>query len=344
MMNSTARIALIVGGDGQIGRAVARDLLLHGWLVRLARRSARPPPPDLVGRVETVQLDRDQPGALAAALNGGADAVIDTIAFTDAHARQWLELDADIDALAVISSVSIYCDTAGRTMDEAQGNGFPQFPIPITEDQTTVAPGPGTYPTRKAAVEQTLLQNARCPVIVLRPGAVHGEGSRHPREWWFIKRILDGRRRIPLAYDGQSRFHTSGTSNIAALCRIAMEQPASHILNIVDPGALTTAEIGRAIAAVYGVDLDLVPLPGPPVHGVGEHPWCIPSPMIMDMTRAHALGYRPVATYRDTIADVCRSAEAAAKAGVKFPDYLASGFNYSAEDTALARASKSYVL
>ena len=155
MMNSTARIALIVGGDGQIGRAVARDLLLHGWLVRLARRSARPPPPDLVGRVETVQLDRDQPGALAAALNGGADAVIDTIAFTDAHARQWLELDADIDALAVISSVSIYCDTAGRTMDEAQGNGFPQFLIPITEDQTTVAPGPGTYPTRKAAVEQT---------------------------------------------------------------------------------------------------------------------------------------------------------------------------------------------
>jgi nucleoside-diphosphate-sugar epimerase len=338
MMNAAARTALIVGGDGQIGRAVARDLLEHGWRVRLARRSARAPPPDLVGRVETLQLDRDQTGALAAALNGGADVVIDTIAFTDDHARQWLELEADIGVLAVISSVSVYCDAAGRTMDEAQGIGFPQFPIPITEDQTTVAPGPETYPARKAAVEQTLLQNARRPVIVLRPGAIHGEGSRHPREWWFIKRILDGRRRIPLAYDGQSRFHTSATSNIAALCRVALEQPATRILNIVDPEALTTNEIGHAIASVYGVDLDLVALPGPPVRGVGEHPWCIPAPMIMGMTRAHALGYHPVAAYRDTIGEDCRSAEAAAKAGVKFPDYLASGFDYLAEDAVLAGA------
>ena len=53
MVNAAARIAFIVGGDGQIGRAVARDFLAHGWRVRLARRSARPPPPDLVGRVES---------------------------------------------------------------------------------------------------------------------------------------------------------------------------------------------------------------------------------------------------------------------------------------------------
>ena len=31
----------------------------------------------------------------------------------------------------------------------------------------------------------------------------------HPREWWFIKRALDGREAIPVAYAGKSVFHTS---------------------------------------------------------------------------------------------------------------------------------------
>ena len=60
--------------------------------------------------------------------------------------------------------------------------------------------------------------------------------------------------------------------------------------------------------------------------------------MIMDMTRAHALGYHPVAAYADTIGEDCRSAEAAAKAGVKFPEYLTSAFDYLAEDAVLAGA------
>jgi nucleoside-diphosphate-sugar epimerase len=330
------RTALIIGGDGQIGRAIARNFLSHGWHVRLARRSSQSPPPDLAGHVETLQLDRDEPGALAGALKAGADAVIDTIAFTESHARQWLDLGPDIGALAVISTISLYCDGDGRTMDEAQGKGFPAFPVPITEDQSTVSPGPATYATRKAAMERLLLEKVRCPVTVLRPGAIHGEGSRQPREWWFIKRILDGRRRIPLAYDGRSIFPTSAAANIAELCRNALDQPATRILNAVDPEALTITDIGTAIASVYGVALDLIPLPGPPRGVVGEHPWCVPAPVVMDMSRAEALGYRPVTRYRDMIAEVCRSAEAAAGAGITFPYYLSPRyFDYAAEDAVM---------
>ena len=54
------------------------------------------------------------------------------------------------------------------------------------------------------------------------------------------------------------------------------------------------------------------------------------------MARAAALGYRPVARYEITIADVCRSAEAASREGVKFPDYLTAMFDYAAEDAFLA--------
>lgn len=221
-------------------------------------------------------------------------------------------------------------------MDQAQGMGFPAFPASIAEDQPTIAPGPDTYPSRKAALERVLLDQARCPVALLRPGAIHSEDSRQPREWWFIKRLLDGRRRIPLAFNGATRFHTSAAANIAALCRLTAEQRSAGAFNIVDPTALSVSQIGRAIASVYGVDLDLVPFDGPPQDTVGQHPWCIPADMIMDMARAHAIGYRPAVTYADTIRAVCRSAEAMVRTGIVLPAYLSPAcFDYAREDAFL---------
>lgn len=333
-----AREAMIIGGTGQIGRAIARNLLGHGWVVSLAQRSNDRLPEDLAKQTTSIVFDREKPDALAAAIGSGFDAVIDTIAFTEDHARQLLQIGPNIGGLVVISSGSVYRDANGRTLDEAGQTGFPQFPIPISEDQPTVDPGPQTYSTRKVAMEQVLLQQSLNPLTILRPGAIYGDGSRHPREWWFVKRIRDGRRRIPLAFGGESRFHTSATANIAELCRLALDQPGTRILNAVDPTAPTVAEIGLAIAAVYEANLDLVYLEGPPRGGVGRHPWCIPFPIVMDMARSSALGYRPVTRYQDAVADACRSAELAADTGVIFPDYINALFDYAAENAFFAKS------
>lgn len=335
------KTALIVGGAGQIGQATARNLLDHGWSVRLAQRQAARLPRDLAARVELVAIDREQSGAVAEAVGAGVDALIDTVAFHGGHAQQLLGVQADVGALVVISTGSVYRDDDGRTLDEAAQTGFPRFPVPITEDQPTTAPGPATYSTRKVALEQALLQQARTPVTILRPFAIHGPGSTHPREWWFIKRLLDGRRRIPLAYRGESRFHTSATVNIAELVRVALEAPATRVLNAADPEALSVAEIGRVIAGVYGAAPELVLLDGPPEHGVGATPLGGPSPLIADMSRAAALGYRPVATYQEAIGGACRSAEALAAAGVPFAPYLTRMFDYPAEDAAFGELSRS---
>jgi nucleoside-diphosphate-sugar epimerase len=333
------KTALILGGSGQIGQATARKLLADGWLVRLAKRQAARLPEDLAAQVELIAIDRDQPGAVAKAVGDGVDALVDTIAFDDAHARQLLEVEADVGAFVVISTGSVCRDDEGRTLDEAAQTGFPRFPVPITEDQPTTAPGPATYSTRKVALEQALLQHARRPATILRPFAIYGPGSTHPREWWLVKRLLDGRRRIPLAYRGESRFHTSATVNIAELIRVALAAPATRVLNAADPEALSAAEIGRIVAEFYGVELDLVPLDGPPKDGVGGTPWSGPRPLIADMSRAEALGYRPVATYREAIGPACKSAEALAAAGVPFVPYLAKMFDYAAEDARLAELS-----
>lgn len=331
------RTALIIGGSGQIGQAVAIRLLADGWSVIAAQQHPQALPAGLVAAgVRPVALDRDAPGAVARAVVGGVDALIDTVAFDETHGSQLLQIQADVGALVVISSGSVYRDRQGRTLDEAAGGGFPDFPVPIGEDQPTVAPSDANYSTRKSGLEELLLDGARTPVTILRPCAIHGPGSHHPREWFFVKRILDGRRSVPLAWNGQSRFHTSATANIAELIAVCLATPATRVLNAADPEALTVSAIAQAIADVYDYDLALRPFEGPPVGGVGAHPWCLPKPLVVDMSRALALGYLPVTDYRQAVGAACRSAEAAAASGVAFPEYITAMFDYPAEDGFLA--------
>ena len=173
-----ARHAFIVGGTGQIGRKIAELLLSNGWQVTLTHRGRRPEPVELLRMgAQFTALDRNEDGALRNALHGGADAVIDTIAYTPEHAGQLIDVSGNVGALAVISSASVYQDYAGRTLDEAGEGGFPDFPEPIKETQATVPPGPQTYSTLKSALELRLIEGSKAPVTILRPCAIYGSHS-----------------------------------------------------------------------------------------------------------------------------------------------------------------------
>jgi nucleoside-diphosphate-sugar epimerase len=332
------RRALILGASGQIGRAISETLAADGWSVLAAHRGGQPV--STAQGVKEILLDRDDEGALKRAVGGGVDALIDVIAFEERHALQLMAVQADVGAFVVISTGSVYSDAEGRTFDEAAKTGFPHYRVPVRESDPTVAPGPETYSTRKALIEQILLNESRVPVSVLRAGAVYGAGSKHAREWWFIKRILDGRTRIPLAYDGASRFHLAAAANIAALCRAALDRPGTRALNAGDPVGPTVREIGGIIAAALGAPpLALISLPGRPEGSVGATPWSIPKPFVMDMTAAEALGYRPVGAFSDLAAETCRETIAAAGQNWRaaFPVLAGYGydlFDYAAEDAA----------
>lgn len=93
MKNTSGKTAIILG-YGQIGSAVARTLLEHGWRLRIMRRGNGRPIPDLQGEASFERMDRDAPGALNEAMKGGADAVIDTIAYTAEHGAQCENVEA----------------------------------------------------------------------------------------------------------------------------------------------------------------------------------------------------------------------------------------------------------
>jgi nucleoside-diphosphate-sugar epimerase len=336
--------AFILGGNGQIGLATASRMLEAGWSVTLAHRARRGVSLDpMPGGADVVSVDREERGALARALGSGADVLIDVVAYGPEHARQLLAVQGAVGALVVVSSASVYRDEKGRTLDEAVDAGFPELPVPISERQPTVEPGPENYSTRKIELECTLLDEAVVPVTVLRPAAISGVGSTHAREWWFVKRVLDRRPVIPIAYRGQSVFHTTSAANIGVLILRAATLSGKRVLNIADPAALPVSDIATCILTRLDYSGRLVKLPDeanyPP--RLGWTPWSVQRPFVLDTAAAIALGYRPAATYPETAAHVCEwlvGATAARDWRELFPTlatYPQDLFDYQREDAAL---------
>lgn len=295
---------MVIGATGQIGRPAVRALAEDGWEVRAASRGGGGDEPAPEG-VRTVRLDREDDGALAGVVGDGCDLLVDLVAYGAKHAGQLTRLANRIGSAVVISSVAVYEDGRGRgfeTQDEPGGS--PRYPVPIPETQPTVAPGDATYATGKALLERNLLTvGDTLPVTLLRAGAIHGTHCGVPRELYFVKRLLDGRRRRVLAYGGRSRFHPVHASNVAELIRLAALRPGSRVLNAGDPQAPTAAQIGEAIDAVMGRETETVLVDGPPPEGgIGDHPWCVEHPVVQDMTAAEReLGYRPVTGYAESL-------------------------------------------
>ncbi|MFI1676076.1 NAD-dependent epimerase/dehydratase family protein [Streptomyces sp. NPDC020607] len=298
--------ALVIGATGQIGRVAVRALAEDGWAVRAASRGAGRDerwPQD----VRAVRLDREDDAALAGALGDGVDLVVDMVAFTAAHSRQYAEFADRIGSAVVVSSGAVYTDARGRSFDtQGEPDGSPEYPVPIPESQPTVAPGDATYGTRKIGIERDLLAlGDRLPVTLLRAGAIYGPHCRGPRELYFVKRNLDKRRTRVLAHGGRSCFHPVSVHNIAELIRLAAGRPGSRVLNAADPEALTVAEIGAAIDTVMGFESETVLVQGDaPATSVGVTPWSTPHPVVYDMSAAEReLGYRAVTSYVDALAE-----------------------------------------
>jgi nucleoside-diphosphate-sugar epimerase len=340
--------AFVIGASGQIGRQAVRALAADGWQVTAASRGGGSDEawPD---QVRTVRVDRADTAALDAALGDGCDVVVDCVAYDGGHARQLLSLANRIGSAVVVSSAAVYEDEQGRGFDtQADPDGHPRYVLPLPETNPTVAAGPDTYGTRKVELERTLLDaGSRLPSTLLRAGAIHGTHSPLPRELHFVQRVLDGRRVRVLAYGGTSRFHPVHASNIAELVRLAARTPGSRVLNAGDPSAPTVAEIAAAIDAVMGHTAETVLVDGPPPEPtVGDHPWALPHPMVLDMTAAEReLGYRAVTTYEESLpGTVGWLVEALAGKDWKelFPlparlsDQYGDWFDYPAEDRWLA--------
>ncbi|WP_239127579.1 NAD-dependent epimerase/dehydratase family protein [Asanoa siamensis] len=335
------RSALVIGGTGLIGRAVALRLLSAGWNVSVSGRDPRRMPTELTAAgAELVLLDRDDPAGLAVAVGTGRDLLVDCVCFTAAQARVLLPQLSSVRSAVMISSKAVYIDDAGNHINSASS---PRFKKPVTEQQPTMKPGdmpyatPEGYGANKVAAEQVLLDSG-LPVTVLRPSKVHGRRANPPREWFFVKRALDRRRSVLLAGRGEGGDHPSAAANIAALVEVVAERPGCRILNAADPDVPNGLTISRVVAAQMGHIWHEILLDEDAPHDLGWHPWHHSPPIVLDTTAAQALGYRPVGNYADTVADEIDwlvdnvAVDAAWTPPGIDPETASSWFNYAGED------------
>jgi nucleoside-diphosphate-sugar epimerase len=324
--------AVLIGGTGLIGRAAARALASDGWEVVAVSRSGGLPDGLAELGVESVVTDRADDAQLREAIGAGADVVYDSVAMNREHGEQLNGLAGLVGSLVVISTASVYADDEGRAFD-GEGGDPPQLPVPILETQRTAEPGPATYSTQKAELEQTLLHGP-LPSTLIRACAVYGRGAKNPRELYFVKRAVDGRRRVALSWKGESRFNTASVANLAELIRLAAAQPGDRVLNGGDPDAPSTLEICHAIGNALDYEFEPVLLPADEFG----NPWGTPNPLVVSMEAAEReLGYRPVTTYPEAVKETCAWLLGELERGRSWVDsYIAESLDYAAEDAAIA--------
>jgi nucleoside-diphosphate-sugar epimerase len=336
------RRALVLGGTGAVGRATARRLLAAGWQVDLTGRDPSHFPSDLAeAGARFVASDRGDAAQLGEAFGQGADLLVDCVCFTAEDATRLLPFTREAGSTVMLSSKAVYVDVDGN---HSNSETKPRFDGPVRETQPTMTPGSGDYMSRegyganKVAAEQVLLDSG-CPVTVLRPSKIHGPGSQTPREWVFVKRVLDRRPALFLARRGAGVDQTTAAANTAALIEVAAESPATRVLNSADPDAPSALEIARTIARQLGHSWEEVLLDDTPADGVGRTPWDAPHPIVLDTSAALELDYEPVGDYAATVAETVEWLVSATQGGegselLPAPDdeYFGPLLDYAAED------------
>ena len=210
--------AVILGGTGAIGGALAARLAAANWSVDVIGRNPALMPQELIALgVRFHRIERSEVSAIGRLVGDGGDLLVDLAAYTSADVRGLLPVMASVGCPVLISTRAIYVDGHGRHVN---GEDPPLFQGPIREDTATLSPAGDDvdpfsregYGPSKVAAERSALDSG-LPVTVIRPSKVHGRWARNARTRPFVVRMLRGSRTIPLA----PCSHTSGPSGRAVL-------------------------------------------------------------------------------------------------------------------------------
>ncbi len=240
--------ALILGGSGFVGHAIAARLIHDGQRVSVLNRGTRP-----VAGAEQLLADRDDPDAMRAALARRAfDWVIDTSALTGQRVQNAATaLDDRFASWLHLSSASVYAADGRWPMREDHPLGG--------EAQRA------EYATGKLAAEQAVARFAAAaprPIAIVRPPYIYGPGN-HAREEWLWARMLRGRP-ILVPNEGATPLQFLYARDLADLAVALLESPRSLGIETFNAAHAATTSIARYVellAAAIGVRARVVHVP-----------------------------------------------------------------------------------
>lgn len=336
---------LLIGGNGFIGQYVVEQLASCGHELMVFHRGGKPSDAarfarEMLGDANRLSEYRAQLSAFA------PDVVINFILSSGAQAEEMMSALRGITGrVVVLSSMDVYraCGILHRT----ETGDLQQ--LPLTED-SELRTKPAYTPEQmeagkkifswmtdnydKIPVERVVLADSEIPATVLRLPMVYGPGDPLRRFLPIIKRIVDGRKKIPLERESaQFRAPKGYVENAAqAITLAATSAKASRrIHNVAEETAFSELKWAQLVARAMKWDGEFVLLPQEQMpanlfsDGRWEQHWVASSQRIRE-----ELGYREEVSLEEGLKRTI--AWERANPPQQLPAAL---FDYAAEDAAL---------
>lgn len=332
-----AKSALIIGGTGPTGAPIIDGLEQRGYEVSMLHSGKHEVPELPESRLEHIHASAHFEDSLRDAVAGRSfDLVIAT------YGRLRI-------LPAVFGGQTPRLITVGGTIYET----------PLSQPASEDSPRDLNHKIYKKIVEtETALMDAHeaghFSLTHLRYPNLYGPRQLAPREWSVIRRLRDGRRRIPVLDAGltlESRAYVRNAAHAVLLTVDHPEEAAGQFYSVVDEHTPSDADRIMATAAAMGID-DVELVSFPPVLGRPAWYWGIgrslrwghdgtPPPtghLLVSMEKARAqLGYRDLVGFDDAVKETVEwyLDNPPAPAGEE-EQQLSDGFDYEAEDEFLA--------
>jgi nucleoside-diphosphate-sugar epimerase len=255
---------LVIGGTLFIGKQAVQQLVKAGHDVTVLHRR---PEHDLGKKVANLQADRNDVGAVKAAVAGKSfDVVFD-------NAYDW---ERGTPATVVEETARMFNGQISRYVFMSSVAAYAEGLNHHEGDALAVDDHPDRYVRQKAQSERALFrlhQRHGTPVVTIRPPFVYGPCNPFYREQFFWDRIRE-KRPIIMPGDGRRLMQFVYVKDLAQACVKAMEAPgiAGHAFNIACPRPLTQAEVVDSIAAAAGKPAQTIRVPREKILRMGGHP------------------------------------------------------------------------
>lgn len=307
---------LVLGGTRFLGPFVVDELLRRGHEVAVLSRGTA----DFARLVRRCTGDASDPADLRrAARSWRPEAVVDMLHHSPEHA----EVVARAFAGRVTRSVHLSCAAV-----------YGSNPICPVDEQTETLRPDRALPELAAQIraDEVVLKAAadgKLPAVVMRLAELYGPRDPRCGEWFFAKRVLDGRKRIALPDAGLHICHRGFAQNMAwgIAQALTAAKAVGQVYNLGEEKLYTLAQVAQGVARALDYEWDLYSVPG--------HLWTTPyaRTSFFDLRKARAhLRYRDRMIPRDglelTMAWLCQQprGDVWAWPGIEAP------FDYARED------------
>jgi len=246
---------LVIGGTRFIGPRMCDQLLALGHRVCLFHRGQTQA--QLPSSANQIYGDRrDLLNFTSQFKEFAPDVVVDMICYNEREASDLIQAFSNVAArVVVISSMDVYRAYGGLLrLEDAPVDQLPLHEeSPLRESRfpyRAQAKGPDdmAFNYEKILVEEAVMSAAKMTGTVLRLPAVYGPGDH--RAFDYLKRMIDGRRRVLLEQDHARWRWTRGyVEDIAAGIALAVvdDRSAGRVYNLGAPETLTEEEWVRSI-------------------------------------------------------------------------------------------------